>query len=123
VSEVYFVERKAAPRPLMRLSVRFHFAYLSTSVTVLILETLGVQRAQLTVHDWVRKVELQPANRHDSNHVTADETVIRLGPEQCRLYAAIDPEERQMTAHTARAEGKQRSHITVSCFAPRETRR
>src|SRR6056297_2092030 len=91
-----FVEREATPRLLMKLSIQLHLAGLSVSNTVLILEIFGVQRARSTVHNWVHKAELQPADGHDPNHVAVDETVIQLDDEKYWLYAAVDPETNEL---------------------------
>ena len=49
--EVAFVERKATPRLLMKLSIQLHLAGLSLSNTVSILEVFSVTRARSTVHN------------------------------------------------------------------------
>ncbi len=41
------IEREATPRLLMKLSIQLHFAGLSLSNTVFILETFGVERLVL----------------------------------------------------------------------------
>jgi putative transposase len=44
--ELGFVEREAPPRLLMKLGIQLHFAGLSLSNTVSILEVFGVERAR-----------------------------------------------------------------------------
>jgi transposase-like protein len=90
--ELDFVEREATPEPLMKLSIQLHLAGLSLSNTVSILELFGVDRVKSTVHNWVHKAELQPADRKSPDHVAVDETVIQLDDERYWLYAAVDPE-------------------------------
>jgi len=90
--ELGFVEREATPKLLMKLGIQLHFAVLSLSNTISILEIFGVSRARSTVHNWGHKAELQPEAGRNPDHVAADETVIRLNDEQYWLYAAVDPE-------------------------------
>ena len=52
----------------------------------------GVERSRKAVHDWVQKADLQPANDASPDHVTLDETVIRINGQQFCLYATVDPE-------------------------------
>jgi len=66
----------------MKLGIQFHFASLSLSNTVFILETFGISRARSTIHNWVHKVELQPEASRCPDHVVVDETGIRLSNEQ-----------------------------------------
>ncbi|WP_336328838.1 IS6 family transposase [Halovenus sp. HT40] len=91
-----FVEREATPRLLMKLSIQLHLAVLSLSNIVSTLEIFGVKRARSTIHNWVHKADLQPTPGHKPNHVTVDETVIRLNDEQYWLYAAVDPETNEL---------------------------
>ena len=94
--ELGFVEREATPRLLMKLGIQLHLAGLSLSNTVSILEIFGVERARSTVHNWVHKADLQPESNRCPDHVTVDETVIRLNDEQYWLYAAVDPETNEL---------------------------
>ncbi|MFQ3318205.1 MAG: putative transposase [Natronomonas sp.] len=94
--ELEFVEREATPQLLMTLSIQLHFAGLSLSNTVFILEMFGVERAQSTIHNWVHKADLQPDDGRNPDHVAVDETVIQLNDEQYWLYAAVDPETNEL---------------------------
>ncbi|QCW03441.1 IS6 family transposase [Natrinema pallidum] len=94
--ELGFVEREATPRLLMKLSIQPHLAGLSLSDTVSILELFGVNRVKSTVHNWVRKADLQPEDGQSPDHVAVDETVVRLNTEQYWLYAAVDPETNEL---------------------------
>ena len=81
----------------MKLSIQLHLAGLSLSNTVSLLEIFGVERAQLTVHNWVHKAPIYSPNLVGApggapDHVAVDETVIRLNDEQYWLYAAVDLE-------------------------------
>lgn len=89
--ELGFVEREATPTLLMSLSIQLHLAGLSLSNTVSVLEIFGVERARSRVHSWVHKVELQPVDGRESDHVTVDETVIRHNDEQYWPEATVDP--------------------------------
>ena len=89
--ELDFVEREATPEPAMKLGIQLHLAGLSLSNTISILDSLGVRRCRSTVHNWVQKADLQPADGADPDHVAVDETVIQLNDERFWLYAAVDP--------------------------------
>ena len=91
-----FVEREATPKLLMKLSIQLHLAGLSLSNTVLFLEVFDVDRVRSTVHNWVHKAELQPESGRSPNHVAVDETVIQLDDEQYWLYAAVDPDSKDL---------------------------
>ncbi|WP_436348116.1 IS6 family transposase [Natronorubrum sp. FCH18a] len=90
--DLSFVERERTPRQLMELGIRLHLAGLSLSNTVRELEKFGVERSRKTVHDWVHKCDLQPADDEKPNHVALDETVIQLDDHRYWLYTAVDPE-------------------------------
>ena len=74
--ELDFVEREATPEPAMELGIQLHLAGLSLSDTVSVLESVGVQRCRTTVHNWIQKADLQPADGCDPDHVAVDETMI-----------------------------------------------
>ena len=80
--ELDFLEREATPKPAMKLGIRLRLAGLSLSDTVLILERIGVDRDRTTVHRWVQKADLQPADGVNPDHVALDETVIQLNSER-----------------------------------------
>ena len=90
--QLEFVEREQTPRELMRLSIHLHLGGLLLSDTVNVLERFGVDRARSTVHNWMQKAELQPADGKSPDHVAVDETVIQLTDERYWLFAAVDPE-------------------------------
>jgi putative transposase len=90
--ELGFVEREATPEFAMKLGIQMHLAGLSLSNTVAVLESLGVERARSTVHNWVHKADLQPDDDRNPNQVAVDETVIRLNGDWCWLYMAVDPD-------------------------------
>jgi transposase-like protein len=89
--ELAFLEREATPKSIIKLGLRLHLAGISLSDTVLVLETLGVDRHRTTVHRWVQKADLQPTDGANPNHVAVDETVIQLNSDRYWLYAAVDP--------------------------------
>jgi len=66
--DLEFVEREATPQ-LLKLSIQLHLAGLSLCNTVLILDIFGVNRARSTVHNWVRKADLQPEPGRSPDHV------------------------------------------------------
>jgi len=73
-----FVERERTPGELLKLDIRLHLSGLSLLNTIREFEKFGVKRSRKDVHDWVQKVDLQPANDASLNHVALDETVIRI---------------------------------------------
>lgn len=77
-----FVERERTPEPAMKIGIQSHLAGLSLSNTVSLLENQGVERSRKAVHDWVQKTDLQPTDGKNPNHVTLDETVIRINSQQ-----------------------------------------
>ena len=62
----------------MRLSIQFHLSGFSLADTIRVLERFGVERAQSTIHYWVKKAELQPKDGKSPDHAAVDETVIKL---------------------------------------------
>jgi putative transposase len=89
--ELAFVEKEETPKPLMKLSIHLHAAGLSLSDTVSVLDSFGVDRVRSTVHNWVRKADLEPAGGKSPDHVAVDESVIQFNGERFWLYAAVDP--------------------------------
>jgi len=90
--ELGFAEREATPRLLTKLDIQHHLAFLSLSNIDSIFDMSGIKRARSTVHNWVHKADLQPGSGQCPDHISVDETVIRLNAEQYWLYAAVDPE-------------------------------
>jgi len=73
-----FVERQRTPERAMKLGIQLQLAGLSLSNTVSIFEEVGVERSRKAIHEWVQKVDLQPTEGRNPNHVAVDETVIRI---------------------------------------------
>ncbi|MFB6138592.1 MAG: IS6 family transposase [Halobacteriaceae archaeon] len=90
--ELDFVGRVATTKPAMKLAIRLHLRGLSLSDTVSILECFGVNRVRSTVHNWVQKADLEPADGRDPAKIALDETVVKLEGERYWLFAAVDPE-------------------------------
>ncbi|MFC6616274.1 IS6 family transposase [Halopenitus salinus] len=90
--ELDFVEREGTPEPATKLGIRLHLAEISLSDTITILDRLGVDRCRSTVHNWVQKVDLQPIDGADPDHVAVDETVTQLNNERFWLDAAVVPD-------------------------------
>jgi len=89
--ELDFVEKEETPKPLMKLGIQLHAAGLSLSDTVSILEVFGIDRARSTVHNWMRKSNLEPTGGKSLAKVAVDESVIKLNGQRYWLYAAVDP--------------------------------
>jgi len=60
----------------MKLSIYLHTAELSLSPPVSVLDSFGVQRCRTTVHDWVRKADLQPRDGTSPNRIAADDLFV-----------------------------------------------
>jgi transposase-like protein len=89
--DLEFVERTRTPRFAIQVGIQLHLAGLSLSNTKQYLEKLGVERSRTAIHDWVRKVDLQPDSDVSPNQIAVDETVIRVNGQRHWLYAAVDP--------------------------------
>jgi transposase-like protein len=87
-----FLEREVTPELAMKLSVRLYLAELLPSDSISIFAELGINRYRTTVHRWVQKADLQPAEGQDPNYVAVDESVIRVNDERYWLFAAVDPD-------------------------------
>ena len=90
--DLEFVERDRTPRNLIEKGIRYYLAGLSLSNTVILLDELGIDRSRTAVHNWVQKVDLQPAGGESPDQVAVDQKSIRVNDEEYWLYAAVDPE-------------------------------
>lgn len=90
--EQEFLEREVIPELAMKLSVRLYLAELLPSDSISIFGELGIDRYRTTVHRWVQKADLQPAEGQDPNYVAVDETVIRVNDRRYWLFATVDPD-------------------------------
>jgi len=70
--ELAFVECEATPEPAMKLAIQLQLAGLSLADTVSVLDGWGVERCRSTVHNWIQKANLQPAEGHDPDYVAVD---------------------------------------------------
>ena len=61
------------------------------------LETLGVDRSHVAIHDWVHKADLQPISTVIEDQIAVDEKMIRVNGDEYWLYGAIDPETKSFT--------------------------
>lgn len=86
------VERGSTPEPAMTLGIRLPLDRLSILNTISILDNSGVKRCRSTVHNWVQKAALQPADGADLDHVVVGETVMQFNDERFWLYATVDPQ-------------------------------
>ena len=86
-----FVDRERTSRRLMQLGIELHLAGLSLAETISVLERFGVDRCRSTVHNWVRKSDLQPANGAQPEQVAIDESAIQVNDQRYWLLAAVDP--------------------------------
>lgn len=86
-----FIDRERTSRRLMQLGIELHLAGLSLAETTSVLERFGVDRCRSTVHNWVRKSDLQPTNGARPEEVAVDETTIQVNDQRYWLLAAVDP--------------------------------
>ena len=54
------------------------------------IETLGVDRSHVAIHEWVHKAELQPISTVTADQVVIDEKMIRVNGAEHWLYGAVD---------------------------------
>lgn len=59
--------------------------------TISFSQMFGVEHSRSTVHNWVHKADLQPADGQSPDHIAIDETVIRIVDHQYWLYTAVNP--------------------------------
>jgi transposase-like protein len=90
--DVEFVQRERTPERIVEVGIQLHLAGLSLSNTRQYLETLGVKRSRTAVHNWVQKLDIQPARDTAPDHIVVDKTVIQVNDERRWLYAAVNPE-------------------------------
>jgi len=76
--ELEFVDRVFTPRAAMELGIQLHLRGLSLSNTVSILEKFGVDPCRTTVHNWVKKANLEPRGGRSPSKIALDETVIKI---------------------------------------------
>jgi len=55
------------------------------------LESFGIYRSHVAVHNWVHKADLQPISTVSTDQLAVDEKMIRLHGQKFWLYEAVDP--------------------------------
>lgn len=93
--DLEFVERRRTPEVAIQVGIQLRLAGLSLQNTKQYLERLGVKRSRATIHDWVRKADLQSDSNVDPNQIAVDETVIRVNGQRHWLYAVVDSDTSQ----------------------------
>jgi transposase-like protein len=89
--DLSFVERKRTPKWAIQVGIRCHLAGMSLRDASQHLESLGVDRSHVAIHEWVHKAELQPISTVTEDQIAVDEKVIRINGDDHWLYGAIDP--------------------------------
>jgi len=89
--ELDFVDAVHTPTPVMEYAIELHLAGLSLSNTVEMIERFGVSRARSTIHNWVKKADLEPRGGCSPEKVALDETVLNVNGERYWLVGAVDP--------------------------------
>ena len=87
-----FVDRIYTPKAAMELGIQLHLSGLSLRNTVTILEEFGIDRSPSTIHNWVKKADLEPRGGRSPEKVALDETIIKVDGERFWFFAAVDPE-------------------------------
>jgi len=90
--ELDFVEREATLIEIMELAIHLHLGGLSLSNNVSILDRLGVDRTRSTVHNWVRKSDLEPRGGRAPAQIALNETVLKVNGDRFWVIAAVDPD-------------------------------
>jgi len=89
--DLSFMERRRTPEWAIQVGIRCHLAGMSLRDASQHLETLGVDRSHVAIHDWVHKAELQPISTVTEDQIAVDEKMIRLHGDEYWLYGAVDP--------------------------------
>ena len=89
---IEYWNNKSTASVLRALAVRLHSTGISLRETTAALESFGVSRShQAVFQSYIASVRGLPTRRQQSRRrVGVDETAIRVGREQCWVYAAID---------------------------------
>ena len=123
-----FMERRRTPEWAIQVSIRCHLAGISLRDASQHLESLGVSRSHVAVHDWVHKADLQSISTVPEVQIAIDEKMIRVNGDEHWLYGAVDPETNEIihvslfpstTKHTTRwflAELHRRCQLDDSVF-------
>ena len=76
--DLSFVERKRTPKWAIQVGIRCHLAGMSLRDASQHLESLGIDRSHVAIHEWVHKAELQPISTVTGDQIAVDEKVIRI---------------------------------------------
>ena len=90
--DLSFVKRQRTPKWTIQVGIQCHLAGMSLQYTSKHLESLGVGRSHVAIHDWVHKADLQPASTVTEDQIAVDETMIRINGDDHWLYGAVGPE-------------------------------
>jgi transposase-like protein len=90
--DLSFVERRRTPEWAIQLGIRCHVAGMSLRDASQHLESLGVERSHVAIHNWVHKADLQPISTVTADQVAVDEKMISVNGAEHWLYSAVDPE-------------------------------
>ena len=89
--DLSFVKRQRTPEWAIQVDIRCHLLIMSLRYTNNHLESLGVSRSHVAIHNWVHKAELQPVSTVTEEQIAVDEKMIRINGDDHWLYGAIDP--------------------------------
>ena len=76
--DLSFVERKRTPEWAIQMGILCHLSYISFLNASQHLESLGVYRGHVAIHEWVHKAELQPVSTVTEDQIAVDEKMIRI---------------------------------------------
>ncbi|MCG1008131.1 IS6 family transposase [Halorubrum lacusprofundi] len=89
--DLSFVERDRTPRWAIQVGIRCHLDGMSLREVSKFLESFGIYRSHVAVHNWVHKADLQPISTVSTDQLAVDEKMIRLHGQKFWLYEAVDP--------------------------------
>jgi len=89
--DLEFMKRERTPCEIIEKGIRHHFAGLSLSNTVILLEKPDAERSRTAIYNWVQKADLQPTGGENPDRVAIDQKSIRVNDEEYWLYTAVDP--------------------------------
>ncbi|MFD1571004.1 IS6 family transposase [Halorubrum laminariae] len=89
--DLSFVERDRTPRWAIEVGIRCHLAGMSLREVSKFLESFGISRSHVAIHNWVHKADLQPISTVSADQLAVDEKMIRLHGQKFWLYGAVDP--------------------------------
>jgi len=89
--DLSFVERDRTPGWGIKVGICCQLAGMSLREVSKFLESFGINRSHVAIHNWVHKADLQPISTVSADQPAVDEKMIRLHGQKFWLYGAVDP--------------------------------